>query len=931
MTGRRFIYFLSCLGLALQLLTNCTSMRPRYTEPVQVERNQVLAYQEPYFVEKLNVWGWSVNVAVSAGVGYAVYHYLPEKAGLPSLSYEQNRLIAGAGSALVVGTLYYLLSPDGNRHPIEKLGAEAWLGKLDDDQIFISYGMSADKAVLRGIHKDSDKYFIIGSLDDAVFFNRYFPSNRYSDTVLTNSAPGLGRDLIPPVIGALRTITALDILKQAYYDKSTNLDQLLQAAKLFPQLRNMNFRKITAKIDSLSDIVKLNGEIGLGENRPELEKIAYSMVNRMADCKTFTNLFPGSDRIPDIEKNALNNVKSLQDIENYLNYFPDFNHAGLDDRGLDYVNGLPALKYYAKIFAGNPKIDTAINRLAPQLSKDELKDMIRSFPFSGSSKLVKNEYIRKCSTVNELIDASQSFEDLYDPSAEKAAQLCSSLEDIRNYLNYFGDSEYGRDIKLKYDNAIINKVENLGSNINTGNDEYLAVISPDGETLYFVRNGGSDSYGGEDIYFSVKSGFDSWNKAENIRDPLNNKYPNGVNSVTPDGNYLLLHNLYHSTGNGLSLSAKTADGWSFPTDLDIPGFYTYSMYHNGCLSSEGNVMIISLCKNKKLGTNDLFVSFRRKDGKWTEPKSLGRTINTEKEESDPFLASDGVTLYFSSNGHQGVGKRDIFMSRRIGNSWTNWSKPVNLGPTINTTKDENFYTIPASGEFAYFSSNNQSLGGWDIFRIGLPLDKRPNPVVLLSGKVIDTKTGEPLNALVKYEDLKTGEEIGTAHTNPANGMYKIVLPGGRQYGFRAEINGFVSVNQNLDLMGLKSYKNKTADLYLVPIESGQSFTINNLFFDAGKATVRPESYPELSRLLKILKDNKNLKIAITGYTNNSGNEAADLALSENRANAVRKYYVSKGISESRMTVIGMGPKNPVAPDDTEENRQKNRRVEVRFN
>lgn len=911
-------------------LVSCTSMRPRYIEPSGEEKNRVRVYNEPYFVEKLNLLGWSVNVGISAGVGFGVYKLFPDDFGLKSLTSEQNKLIAGGVSALLTGSLFYFLSQDGNRHSVESIGPEKWLKTLDEELLFISFDKSFNKQAIRAIHKDAGALFTIENSSDAVFFNRFFPGSSSSDSVLKRSVPTLSRDKIPAIVKALNTIPILETLQQAYYDKSDSLGLLIEAVKLYPMLRKQNFPKLISKINSLSDITTVVSEIGFGADRQTLEDLALNFVKNMEDCKSFTNLFPGSPKIPMIEKYARANIKSLDGLESYMNYFPDFNHAGLDTEGIGFLKSVSDIKKFSKIFPGNPLLDTAIALLAPDFNKEEIIDIIKSFPLSGSINSVKKEYVNKCETIAELIDAAQSFEDMYNQCAQKAASLSSNLDDYRKFLDYFADSDHSAIIKKDYENAIIDKIENLGAKINTDKDEYLAVISPDGETLYFVRNGGEGSFGGEDIYFSAKAGFDSWKKAENIGAPLNNTYPNGVNSVTPDGNYLLLHNLYGSVANGLAMSNITEHGWSFPRDLKIPNFFTYSQYHNACLSNEGNVIIISLGRDKKLKANDLFVTFARKDGKWTEPISLGKTLNTDKEESDPFLASDGVTLYFSSNGHKGYGKRDIFMTRRLDNSWTKWSEPVNLGPTINTTKDENFYTIPASGEFAYFSSNNKSIGGWDIFRIGLPLDKRPNPVLLLSGRVINSKTGDTLDAQIKYDDLAAGAEIGTAHTNPALHMYKIILPGGRHYSLRAEFPGFAAVSQNIDLRELKSYRNRASDLYLVPVEAGQSLALNNVFFEQGKAVIKKESNAELNRIVKLLKDYRNINILISGYNENSAADSSNKQLSENRAKTVKKYFVSKGITASRISVEeSLNAVNPVQAK-TEDNNIKNKRIEIKF-
>jgi outer membrane protein OmpA-like peptidoglycan-associated protein len=423
---------------------------------------------------------------------------------------------------------------------------------------------------------------------------------------------------------------------------------------------------------------------------------------------------------------------------------------------------------------------------------------------------------------------------------------------------------------------------------------------------------------------------DEWSKATNIGAPLNNSKHNAVSGVSQDGSMLLLHNHYYDNDPGLSVSYETAEGWSTPEDIYIPDFYTNSEYHNACLSADGNNIIISCERDDSFGGNDLYVVHKDSSGTWTSPLNIGSAINTAAEESSVFLAADGVTAYFSSDGHEGFGGSDIYMSRRLDNSWTNWSKPLNLGDKINTVNSERYYVIPASGDYVYFSSYNNSVGQSDIFRIGLPLDKRPNPVVLVSGKVINKKTNEPVAAKIYYEDLETGERLGVVNTNPKIGIYKIILPGGRKYAFRAESEGFLPINENVDLELLQDFKKKMKDLEIVPFEKGQSLTINNIFFETGSANLKKESCFELDRLVKHMKDNPNLIIEVSGHTDNVGADDMNMDLSIRRAKAVCNYLNKNGIDRSRLRYFGFGETKPIVPNNSPANRQKNRRVEVKF-
>ncbi|MDQ1265366.1 MAG: hypothetical protein QG635_516 [Bacteroidota bacterium] len=476
------------------------------------------------------------------------------------------------------------------------------------------------------------------------------------------------------------------------------------------------------------------------------------------------------------------------------------------------------------------------------------------------------------------------------------------------------------------------KRENLGNAINTQYDDLAPIISPDGRTLYFCRDGHPDNVGKkkkQDIWISNLVG-NKWSTAEIIGAPLNNEEDNYVNSISPDGNTLLLGNLYSEKGSGFSISHRTAKGWSMPEKVNIKNYYNKSSYASSFLSSDGEVMLLGIQSKDNYGDCDIYVCFREGENSWSASTNLGEIINTKEFDYAPFLAADGVTLFFSSRGHGGYGNGDIFYSRRLDDTWKNWTKPENLGEPFNTAGNDDSFYITASGNYAYFASNDNSLGKRDIFRIRLPEKFKPKPVVLVYGKVFNTKTKQPLGANIYYEYLENGKEVGMATSNPVTGEYKIILPAGNLFGFRAEVDGFLSVCQNLDATKISSYKEINYDLDLVPFEVGQIVRLNNIFFDTDKSDLRRESFPELDRFAKFLKAHPNVRVEVGGHTDNVGDKKYNVKLSQTRAQAVTDYLIGKGIDTKRISTIGYGESKSVANNKTEAGRQLNRRVEFQI-
>lgn len=335
------------------------------------------------------------------------------------------------------------------------------------------------------------------------------------------------------------------------------------------------------------------------------------------------------------------------------------------------------------------------------------------------------------------------------------------------------------------------------------------------------------------------------------------------------------------------------------------------------------------------GGRDLYVSFQKNDSLWSEPLNLGDVVNTAGEETAPFLASDNKTLYFSSDGFSGFGGADVYMTKRLDDTWTNWSEPENMGGDINTKLNDLFFNIPSTSEYAYYS-REVAIDNADVYRVKLPVFMSPDPIVVVKGKLIDAKTGEPIAAKIIYEQLPEGKEIGIAQSNPETGEYEIHLPGGHLYGVRAEASGHISENQNLDLRNVtKDGQVQVQNMQLEPIEVAKiepdaTITLNNIFFDFDQSTLRPESFPELNRIVTLMGERGTLEVEISGHADATGPAEYNMGLSERRAKSVVRYLTEKGVAENRITVSFFGETKPIESNETKEGRRKNRRVEFKI-
>lgn len=541
----------------------------------------------------------------------------------------------------------------------------------------------------------------------------------------------------------------------------------------------------------------------------------------------------------------------------------------------------------------------------------------------------------------------------YEIAYIKVELACAEVTGF-NSIDAIGISNSNVPIKvlINISSNVNNKAEaeKLGTNVNSSYKENSPLLAPDGKTLYFTRQYHPENVGGvedsEDIWFSKldeKTGM--WLPAENIGPPLNTAGPNFVSTIIQKDNdeLLLLGNQYGKNGKmyaGVSMTKKSGDSWTTPENLSITNDYNYSVKSDYYMNTKADALLMAVERDDTFGDRDLYVSFKSGNS-WTEPLNLGAGINTISEERAPFLSADSKKLYFSSAGYSGYGGSDVYVSRRMDNSWTSWSEPENLGAAVNTPEDDIYINIPTSGENLFFtrSGTNENTDVYKLkksdFFIEDKVEEEEEPTVAalpklkISGKVIDTKTGQPIQARIRIERLPDGMTIGSVETKE-KGDYNFNVISGARYALIAERDGYLSVSENFDFNDVKESKAVIQDLKMVPVEKGSAIALNSIFFDFAKAVLRTASYSELDRVLTFLKENPDKKVEVAGHTDSKGADDYNKALSTARANAVYKYLLENGVNSENIQSKGYGESSPVADNDTPQNRSKNRRVEFKI-
>ena len=475
--------------------------------------------------------------------------------------------------------------------------------------------------------------------------------------------------------------------------------------------------------------------------------------------------------------------------------------------------------------------------------------------------------------------------------------------------------------------------ENLGDSINTDDSEYYPTISLDGDTLFFTRR---VHHINEDLFESHRLHRGKWSKARGLPGNINTNENEAAQTISIDGQWMILDICNSAEGRGgcdLYMSYRTSDGWSTPENM---GDSINTEFREAAPSLSPDKKDLYFYSNRPggYGGSDLYVSHHLLNGHWSAADNLGPVINTIGDESTPFIHVDNQTLYFNSTGHPGYGNNDLFVSHKTADG--GWSIPENLGYPINTIDDEGSLAVAADGKTAYFASDRSgSKGGMDIYTFQMREDIRPAQTLWVKGRVFDQKTGKGLPSSVILTDLSTGRVISALMTDET-GNYLTTLPKGKDYAFDVKRRGYLFYSEHFalnDIPGDSTYKAPGdsawhIDIALQPIEPNAAITLKNIFFETNRYNIKPESEPELTEVVQLMKENPTLRIQISGHTDNSGKPADNRTLSENRAKAVTNYLIAKGIAPGRLSAKGFGDTQPVSDNATPEGRARNRRTEL---
>jgi outer membrane protein OmpA-like peptidoglycan-associated protein len=423
-------------------------------------------------------------------------------------------------------------------------------------------------------------------------------------------------------------------------------------------------------------------------------------------------------------------------------------------------------------------------------------------------------------------------------------------------------------INLVEDAVLGRKREPLNEGVNTLYNEVMPLVSQDAKNLYFVRRNyplNTGDEGKDDIWVANAADSGKWFTAMKLPAPINNIDHNQALYVSADYQTMIVGNSYGSDGRvdgrGISITHKSGISWSIPEPIDIESYVNKLQQYAISFSANRKIMMLAVAGKDCMGAKDIYVSFQIDETHYSEPINLGPVVNTYLDETTPFLAADEKTLYFSSDGHPGFGSMDVFVTKRLDDSWKNWSTPKNLGSEINTSYWDAYYNIPAVGDRAYMVSSVERMNNTDIISVKIPEKEKPELVCLISGVVSNAVNQTGLESEISFYSADNQKETGLAKSEIENGNYKVVLPLGKEYEYMPLKKGFYASIKPLDLRDTTAALERKIDIKLYPLEKGVIIPLERVVFDSTNQ-LSNDSERELERLAGLLDQYPEMRVQL---------------------------------------------------------------------
>lgn len=475
-----------------------------------------------------------------------------------------------------------------------------------------------------------------------------------------------------------------------------------------------------------------------------------------------------------------------------------------------------------------------------------------------------------------------------------------------------------------------------GPEINSTEDDYAPAFTPDGARLYFTSKrpvrGSSD---GHDRLFSSVPGAGTWTPAESVPGAQAADASAGSAAPQSGGERVYFVKCYEADGQGdcdLYEAAIENGRWVNTRNLGA-GINGPDWDSHPSATADGSTLYFASERRGGVGQSDIWCTRKNPDGTWSAPVNLGEVVNTTGDEKTPAISADGTTLYFASNKHEGYGGYDLFRTERRGSAW---SAPVNLGRPVNSDDDDLFYTTTASGDTVLFASDRDGgAGGFDLYAMVRRIAPPPPPPPVVEPLVVRYTVKNAFTLAPVAATITMTGDGGMEKRMDADreGRASSEIEGGREYSVTASARGYISeVESFLYPAGVTGTKDRT--LILTPVSEEEkkiyAFVVE---FDFNYSNIRPEERVHLDSAAALLTQFPNSTVIASGHTDSVGTLGYNLTLGYNRAKEVgtyvERYLIDKLVKLRRpIETRTYGEEQPIAPNSTEEGRQRNRRVEI---